>query len=132
LKQRLVYQRTAGSSGFLGTWHTESEEFESVVELQIQPYGGDGLSINDPEAQMISNMKFDGNDYPNIGPNVPPGYMSSGRRVNERRLEIAHTYKGKTFDTQRIELSPDLKTLTLSRLAAGETKPKEILVFDRE
>ena len=81
---------------------------------------------------MTSNMKFDGSDYPNVGPNVPPGYMSSGHRVNERRLEIAHTYKGKIFDTQRIELSTDLKTLTLSRLSAGESNPKEVLVFDRE
>jgi hypothetical protein len=132
LVQRLAYQRTTGTSGFLGTWHTESEEFESVLELQIQPYQGDGLSINDPEAQITTNMKFDGNDYPNLGPNAPPGYMSSGRRVNERRLEIAHTYKGKIIDTQQIELSPDLKTLTLSRLSAGESKPKEILVFSRE
>ena len=81
---------------------------------------------------MTSNMKFDGSDYPNVGPNVPPGYMSSGHRVNERRLEIAHTYKGKIIDTQLIELSADLKTLTLSRLPAGESKPKEILMFDRE
>jgi hypothetical protein len=132
LKQRLVYERTAGTFGFPGTWHTESEEFESVFEVQIQPYEGDGLSITDPEAQITSNMKFDGNDYPNIGPNAPPGYMSSGRRVNERRLEIAHTYKGKIIDSERIELSADLKTLTLSRLSAGESKPKEILVFDRE
>jgi hypothetical protein len=132
LRQRFVYARTAGSSGFLGTWDTDSEQFESVLELQIGSYEGDGLSIHDPELQMTSNMKFDGNDYPNVGPNAPPGYVSSGRRANERRLEIAHTFKGKLIDTEQLELSADLKTLTLSRVSAGETKPKEILVFDRE
>ena len=58
-----VYERTAGSSGFPGTWDSESEKVKAGIELEIQPYEGDGLSLNSPDAQMTKKMKFDGNDY---------------------------------------------------------------------
>jgi hypothetical protein len=126
------YRRTAGSSGFVGTWYTESGQVESGMAVQIQPYEGDGLSIYGPEGQITTNIKFDGNDYPNTGADAPPGLTSSARRVNERGMEITRKFKGKFIDTQLIELSADLKTLTLSIQPAGETKPKNVYVFDRE
>jgi hypothetical protein len=46
LNLRYVYQRTAGSSGFPGTWVSVSEGVNAAIELQIQPYGGDCLSFN--------------------------------------------------------------------------------------
>ncbi len=131
-KLHYVYERTAGSSGFPGTWDSVSEEVNSVIELQIQPYQGDGLSFNSPNAEMTTNIKFDGTDYPDLGPNAVPGSASSGRRVNERSLEITHKFQGKITDTRQIELSTDLKTLTMAVRLAGESKPKNILVFDRE
>jgi hypothetical protein len=131
LSVHYVYRRTAGSSGFAGTWDTESAQVDSVMELRIQSYEADGLSINGPEGQMTRSLRFDGNDYPDTGPDAPPGLTSSGRRVNERSLEITRKFKGKIIDTQQIELSTDLKTLTLTIILAGENKPRNILVFDR-
>lgn len=127
-----VYHRTAGSSGFAGTWDSAGEQPDSGMELQIQPYEGDGLSINDPANQLITNVKFDGNEHPNGGAGAPPGFTSSGRRVNERSVEITRKLKDKLIDTQQIEISADLKTLTLSTILPGESKPRNILVFDRE
>ena len=46
LSLHYVYQRTAGNSGFPGTWDSVSEKVDSVIELQIQPYDADGLSFN--------------------------------------------------------------------------------------
>jgi hypothetical protein len=109
LSLHYVYERTAGSSGFPGTWDSVSEEVKSVIELQIQPYDGDGLSFNGPAAQMTKNIKFDGNDYPDFGPNVAPGSSSSGRRVNERSLEITDKFQGKITASRQIELSTDLR-----------------------
>ncbi len=127
-----VYERTAGSLGFPGTWDSESEKVKSGIKLQIQPYEGDGLSFNGPDAEMTKKMKFDGNDYPDLDPDVAPGSASSGRRVNERSLEITDKFKGKITGTRQIELSADLKTLTMTVGLAGQNKPKNILVFDRE
>jgi hypothetical protein len=81
---------------------------------------------------MAKKMKFDGNDYPDLDPDVAPGSASSGRRVNERSLEITDKFKGKITGTRQIELSTDLKTLTMTVRLVGQNKPKNILVFDRE
>ncbi|MGA2428758.1 MAG: hypothetical protein ABSH13_09665 [Candidatus Acidiferrum sp.] len=130
IKLHYVYERTAGSSGFIGTWDSASEELNSVIKLEIQPYQGDGLSFN--SSIYAKNMKFDGHDRPDEGPNAAPGSASSGRRVSKRSLEITNKSKGKITQTLRIELSPDLKTLTMSILPVGESKPKSVLVFERE
>jgi len=130
IKLHYVYERTAGSSGFTGTWDSASAELNSVMELEIQTYEGDGLSFKGPTAGLSQNIKFDGDDYAN--PKAGAGYAFSGRRINERTLEITDKFQGKTRATRQVELSPDLKTLTMSMLGAGESKPKNILVFDRE
>jgi hypothetical protein len=126
-----VYQRTTGRSGFAGTWESTTEKMNSVFEFQIQPYEGDGLSFINPAQDASQNMRFDGKDYSDVGPNVTPGSASSGRRVNERTLEITDKIKGKVVDTRQIELSADLKTLTMTVRPVGQSKPN-ILVFDRE
>jgi len=126
-----VYQRTAGTAGFPGTWESTSEKVDSVFELQIQPYENDGLSFITPARKTTQSMKFDGKDYPTVGPNVPAGSVSSGRRVNESSLQITDKMEDKVTDTRQVELSPDLKTLTVTVHAEGRSKPN-ILVFDRE
>ena len=127
-----VYERTAGSSGFTGTWDSDSEKVKAGIELQIVPYEGDGLSFNSPDADMTKKMKFDGNDYPDLDPNEDPGSASSGRRVDERSLEITEKFKGKITGTRQIELSADLKTLTMTVRLVGQNRPKSVFVFDRE
>jgi len=127
-----LYERTQGNIGFLGTWDSESAKVRAGLELQIQPYEGDGLSFDGPDADMTKKMKFDGNDYPDIDPNGDTGSASSGRRVNQRSLEITDKSKGKITATRQIELSPDLNTLTLTVLLVGQSKPKCVFVFDRE
>lgn len=126
-----LYKRTAGSSGFAGTWQSTSEKVNSVFELEIQPWKEDGLSFINVAQGSTRNLQFDGKDYPAEGPDVVPGTASSGRRVDERTLEMTDKLRGKVFDTQQISVSPDLKMLTMTVHAAGQTKPN-VLVFDRE
>jgi hypothetical protein len=126
-----LYKRTAGRSGFPGTWESTSEEVDSAFEFQIQPYEGDGLAFITPAGHEIKKMKFDGKDYPNVGPEVAPGSTSSGRRVNERTLEETEKTKGKVTQTVQLGLSPDLKILTMTAHPMGQSRPN-ILVFDRE
>ena len=126
-----VYRRTAGSSGFAGTWESTSETVNSVFVLEVRPYEGDGLSFIDPSEEETKNVKFDGKDYPNLGPNVVPGSASSVRRVNERTLEVTDKIDGKVMDAQQIELSSDLKTLTMTVHTVGRSEPN-ILVFERQ
>ena len=131
-KVRYTYQRSAGSLGFPGTWDSASAQVDSSIELEIQPYESDGLSFSCPALQFDRKTRFDGKDRARTGPNVPPSTTSSGRRVNPRSLEITSKLQGKIMGTQQIEVSTDLKTLTMTIRQAGEREPKYILVFDRE
>ncbi len=126
-----VYLRTAGASGFPGSWESQSEKVNSSFEFQIQPYEGDGLSFINPSEGSTKSVKFDGKDYPRQGQYAAPGSVSSGRRVNGHTLELTDKIKGRIADTQQVELSPDLKTLTITMHPSGQSKPN-IFVFARE
>jgi len=104
---------------------------DSAFVLEIEPYEGDGYSFINPGQGSTKNMKFDGKEYPGQGKYVAPGSVSSGRRVNNRTLELTDKIKGRIADTQQFELSSDLKTLTITEHPSGQSKPN-ILVFDRE
>lgn len=132
LSVNYAYQRTAGSSGFAGTWESTSEEVKSDIELQVQAYEGDGLSFNSAAMGIDQKIKFDGKEHPEMSRNMDPGSTFSGRRVNERTLEITEKFQGKITNNRQIELSKDLKTLTIGIRVPGESKPKNILVFERE
>jgi hypothetical protein len=127
-----VYARTAGGPGFAGAWYTDSAQPDATMKVRIQSFDGDGLSIDGPEGQITRSLKFDGKDYPSTGADAPAGLAASGHRANERSLEFFDKYKGRILQTQQIEISADLKTLTLSITLAGENKPRNVYVFDRE
>ncbi|HET7840453.1 MAG TPA: hypothetical protein VFM21_02545, partial [Terriglobia bacterium] len=131
LSMDYVYKRTTAGSGFAATWDSVSEKMNSDYHLQIQPYGSDGLTFITPAEKVTRNLRFDGKDYPDVGPDVSPGSVSSGRRVNDSALEITHKTKDKILDTREITLSPDLKTLTMTVHYAGQSR-SNVLVFDRE
>jgi len=126
-----VYQRLSAGSGFVGRWESTSEKVNSVFEFEIRPYQGDGLTFITPSEHETQSMLFDGKEYPDAGPDVPAGTVSFGRRVNERTLELTDKMSGKVATTRRIELSSDIKTLTMTVSPVSQSKPN-ILVFDRE
>lgn len=127
-----VYKRKAAGSGFAGTWESTKEQRDSAYEIEIQTYQGDGLSFVNHAQESTKSMRFDGKDYPTVGPNIPQGYASSGSRLNERTVEMTDKINGTALDTQQIEVSPDLRTLTMTLRPSSQGRPKDVLVFDRE
>lgn len=126
-----VYQRTGSGSGFAGIWVSTSAAINFVFTIQIRAYEADGLSIINPSS-LTRNMKFDGQDYRNAGPNAAIVATSAVRRLDARTLELVDKgSNGKLYDTQKIELSADLNTLSMSVRNAGRSQPN-VLVFDRQ
>jgi len=125
-----VYDRTAGTAGFAGTWESDSVQVNSVFEFQIEPYEEDGLSFINPAAQTTKNIKFDGKDYPGSGPRLPKDFTMSGHRVSALTIQLTDKLAGKIVGTRQVDLSPDLKTLTMTVRTMNQSKPN-ILVFDR-
>ena len=128
---KYVYNRKGAGSGFTGEWVSVTETMSSPLVLQIQPYEDDGLSLIIAARGSTQNFKLDGKDYPNLASNAASGSTFSLRRVNEHALELTYKVEGQALYTQQIELSPDLKTLTMTRLIVDETEPT-IQVFDRQ
>jgi hypothetical protein len=126
---KFVYNRTAGTSGFAGTW--ESTKETSAYAIKVQPYEGDGLSFINASQGVTRNVTFDGKDRALVGANVPGGVTSSARRVNERILEITTRFNDKVVGIQEDSLSSDDKTLTMTIHVPGRTAPN-ILVFERQ
>ena len=128
-----VYQRTAGNSGLLGTWDSESAKVKAGIELKIQPDEGDGLSFQRSDESTVKKIKLDGKDYPDLDANGgDKGSAHSGLRVNARSLEVTYKFEGKITGTRQVELSTDLTTLTETLRLVGQSRPKSFLVFDRE
>jgi hypothetical protein len=127
------YERTAGNSGFTGTWDSDSATVKKGIELEVQSDEAGSLSFKRSDEEMLKKIKLDGKDYPDLdSKGADNGTAYSGRRVNERTLEITDKFKGKITGTRQIELSADLKTLTMTERLVGQSRPKSILVFDRE
>ncbi len=125
------YKRTAGTSGFAGTWESTAEQVNSVYEMQLETFADDGLSFINPAQKMTRNIKFDGKDYAAEGPNLPAGYATSGRRLSDHAVELTDKIDGKVLDTQQAEVSSDGKTLTITTHIPGQAKPN-IQVFERQ
>jgi hypothetical protein len=126
-----VYQRTAGSSGFVGSWESASQQVNSAFELEVRPFETGGPSFSIPAEGVTKNIDFDGKDYPNLGANVSPGSTSSGRRVSDSTVEVTDKMHGKVTKTQQVTISPDHKSLIVTVHPVGQSQPN-ILVFDRE
>ena len=126
-----VYRRTAGTSGFAGTWESRnSATMNFAFVLEVEPYDGDGLSIIDSTDGLTMNVKSDGKDYSSGGSNAPKGFTASARRVDRHTMDIAGKVNGKTALIQLMSLSSDLKTLTVTQ-RIGRREPN-ILVLERQ
>lgn len=121
-----VYERKAVGSGFAGTWLSMTTALNSVIMLQVRPYESNGLSFIIPSQGQTINVNFDGKDYLN----ADTGSSSSAQRLNARAVEIIRKSKGAITRTQ-MNLSPDLKTLTMIVRTVGKDEPKTY-VFERQ
>jgi hypothetical protein len=126
----VVLKKVSGGSSWAGTWESTDVKFTSPDQWEIAAYEGDGLTFFTPAYQDTISMKFDGKDYEEKGPNVAPGSMSSGKRVNAHTLEMTDKVKGQVMDHTKFEVSPDGKTLTLTIHEPGQPKPL-MIVYDK-
>jgi hypothetical protein len=124
---RYLYRRKSGTSDFAGLWESTTPPVGLTYELQIQPYGGQGLSFIVQSA--VKNVTFDGRDHAVAGP--VEGASVSGRRPSERAIEVTNRVGGKISDKRTYRLSNDGKTLTVTVHPSGQTTPN-VLVLARE
>ncbi len=77
------------------------------------------------------NFKLDGKDYTPTGPRVAKGTTVTASKIDDHNIELTYKLKGKTTETDKLELAANGKTLTQTITCAGVSKP-EVDVYDRE
>jgi len=123
-------KRVGSGSGWTGTWEEVKETEGSSHELDIEAYEDSGLTFKSPDYKGVVNMKFDGKDYGEVGSEDPSDGAFSGKRVDERSLELSYKLKGKTIENRRYEVSPDGKTLTITTQESGQPRD-QVRVYDK-
>lgn len=134
LRTSELFERTVGSGGFAGTWkrtRVTGETGEAPEEQVIRPYDHGGLTFDFPAWRDVLSIKFDGQYYPETGPGVPRGAVSSARRLNDRAIDETEKVKGQVLDTMELRISQDGKTLTVTEHDAGQSSP-QVFVYRRE
>ena len=105
LSMDYVYQRTDGGSGFAADWQSIKETMNSPFLIQVKEFQGDGLSFVIPSQNKTRNVKFDGKEYPNEGPNARRGTSSSIRRVDKRTLVALSRSEGLDVHRARFRIT---------------------------
>ena len=124
-------KRTAGTSGLVGTWESTEIKIGSPNTIEIAAWGKDGYSLKTPVYKGETDFRLDGKDYTPKGPQAAKGTTVSGKKMDDRTMELTYKLKGKTTETDRWELSADGKTVTDTVEYPGIDK-KEVDVFDRQ
>ncbi len=126
-----VYQRTGPGSGFAADWQSIKETRNTPLSMEVKAYEGDGLSFITGSQQRTENVKFDNRNYPEDPSNTAQGATIAARRVDKHNLIIVHMLNEKLIGTENINLSDDLKTLTMTMHFADSNKPR-VMVFQRQ
>jgi hypothetical protein len=123
-----VYERRAPGLAFAGTWvSTTLAASSAALVLRVRPYESNGISFITPSAGQTLSVNFDGKYHAT----AQAGFTLLGRRLSPRDVEIIRKTKGEITQTRQIELSPNLKILTMTVHLAGKDAPN-IYVFERQ
>ncbi len=124
-------KRVGSGSGWAGTWESTDYKVSSPDVFVLSSYQGDGLSINVPAYKEVINLRFDGKDYPDTGPDVAAGSTSAGKRIDPNTLEVTDKVKDHVTDRLTCQLSRDGKTMTMTVHNTGQANP-QIAVYDKQ
>ena len=124
-------KRTAGTAGLVGTWESTEIKIGSPNTIQWAVWEKDGYSMKNPVYKGQTDFKLDGKDYTPKGPQAAKGVTLSGKKIDDRNMELTYKLKGKTTETDHWQLSADGKTLTSTVTFPGVDK-QEIDVYERQ
>ena len=124
-------KRTAGTSGLIGTWKSTEIKIGSPDAIEIAAWETDGYSIKSPVYKGETNFKLNGKEFTPKGPRVAKGTTVSGKRIDDRTMELVYKLKGKISETDHWKLSTDGKTLTNTVRYPGVDK-EELGVYERQ
>ncbi len=120
-------KRIAGTSGFAGKWQSTDVQM-TFTEVDISANGDNGISLLLPEDGTKYSLKFDGKEYPEEGPRIPPGLTVSATMTGPRSVTATTRLNGKVLETEEWQVSSDGKTYTYTEHDVGAAQPVVIIL----
>jgi hypothetical protein len=106
------YERTAGSSGLIGSWKSTAVKLSSPNELIIQEISLDQLRLKIPAMKASVEVNFNGKEVAVDGPDIPPGLRLSLQRTGPYSFHLVQKLNGNTVSSSVFTVSADGKTMT--------------------
>lgn len=118
-----IFHRTAGTTGFLGTWKSEKISVSAPGGYEFKDNADGTITWSLPDYHATVILKVDGNDYTATGPTVPDQLTISLTAAGPRSFALVEKLKGKPIYKSTMTVSEDGRTLTDMGSAVGVEEP---------
>lgn len=106
------YERTAGSSGLIGSWKGTNVKLSSPSELTLAVTGLDGMTLKIAALKATCVASFDGKDTAVEGPDIPSGFRLALTRTGPYSFKLVQKLNGSQISSSDYTVSEDGKTMT--------------------
>jgi hypothetical protein len=124
------YERTAGTSGLIGSWKSTTVKLSSPNELIIQEISLDKLLLKIPAIKASCEINFDGKETAVDGPDIPTGLRLSLQRTGPYSFKLVQKLNGSTVSSSVYTVSNDGKTMTEVGGTPGD--PPSTLIWEKQ
>ena len=127
----ITYARASGSSGLVGTW-TVKNAVPREQSIEFVRRGDDGVTLSLPDTRAKCDAKFDGKDYPLVGPAMPAGATMAMTPTGAESVLLVQKQGSRVIARSRLTISADGSTLTESLLGVDSDAATATKVYEKE
>jgi hypothetical protein len=125
-----VFERTFGSTGFVGGWKN-TKPFGTGGRLLVLALKDGRLHFAFPGSGQYTDLTLDGSDAAMHGPGVPPGQTMAMKSQGSRELLTLQKIQGKVLHQGSLKISADGRILVEEFWRPGSSQ-KAVLVYDKQ
>ena len=124
------YERTAGSSGLIGSWKSTEVKLSAPDDLTIEESGLDKLVVKIASQKASCVATLDGKEVAVEGPDIPAGLRVSLTRTGPYAFKLAEKLNGDVVWTSQYTVAEDRKTMTEVGNAPGD--PPQTMIWEKQ
>jgi hypothetical protein len=124
------YERTAGSSGLIGSWKSTEVKLSAPDDFVIQESGLDKLVVKIAAQKASLTAALDGKEVPVEGPDIPAGLRVSLTRTGPYAFRMVEKLNGDVVWTTQYTVAEDRKTMTEVGNAPGD--PPQTMIWEKQ
>jgi hypothetical protein len=129
--KEIVYERTAGTKGFEGTWR-DVNSLSDRPQLLVLAVHDQNLHYGFPEVGQYADVELNGSEAPWNGPNTPQGSTIAVRVQDRRSFLVFRKIGGQILNQGSMQISADGRTLVEEVWSPDRPDLKTILVYEKQ